>query len=334
MVGQAVSELGGLDVLINNAGIQISRHSDELSSADFDKVLAVNLRGAFLCAREAIRHFLAEGKPGVIINVSSVHQLIPKPDYLGYSVSKGGMQNLTRTLALEYAGRGIRVNGIGPGATVTPINRAWIDDPVKREQVESHIPMAPGRHRRGDGRGGVLPGQRRRRVHHRSDDLRRRRADAVPELPRALVLGMTRHLRDPLGKLALIDDAKRASALAEVRHGRMYDLGHVLDEHVPVFPGRYFKQTLVTTAHHANPGRRRGRERGQLDHRAGVGDDAARHPSRRALAPADGRPWLRRLHRRGARRHSRRHAAWGSRPCRRSSRRAGWSTSAASGPAR
>jgi glucose 1-dehydrogenase len=141
MVGQAVSDLGGLDVLINNAGIQISRHSDELSSADFDKVLAVNLRGAFLCAREAIRHFLAEGKPGVIINVSSVHQVIPKPDYLGYSTSKGGMQNLTRTLALEYAARGIRVNGIGPGATVTPINRAWIDDPVKREQVESHIPM-------------------------------------------------------------------------------------------------------------------------------------------------------------------------------------------------
>jgi glucose 1-dehydrogenase len=142
MVGQTVSELGGLDVVINNAGIQVSRHSDELASDDFDKVLAVNLRGAFLCAREAIRHFLAENKPGVIINVSSVHQLIPKPDYLGYSVSKGGMQNLTRTLALEYAARGIRVNGIGPGATVTPINRAWIDDPVKREQVESHIPMA------------------------------------------------------------------------------------------------------------------------------------------------------------------------------------------------
>jgi glucose 1-dehydrogenase len=142
MVGRAGSELGGIDVLVNNAGIQISRNSDELSSSDFDKVLAVNIRGAFLCAREAIRHFLAEGKPGVIINVSSVHQLIPKPGYLGYSVSKGGMQNLTRTLALEYAGRGIRVNGIGPGATVTPINRAWIDDPVKREMVESHIPMA------------------------------------------------------------------------------------------------------------------------------------------------------------------------------------------------
>jgi glucose 1-dehydrogenase len=141
MVGEAAGELGGLDVLINNAGIQISKPSDELTSGEFDKVLAVNLRGSFLCAREAIKRFLAEEKPGVIVNVSSVHQLIPKPDYLGYSCSKGGMMNLTRTLALEYAERGIRVNGIGPGATITPINSAWIDDPVKKEQVESHIPM-------------------------------------------------------------------------------------------------------------------------------------------------------------------------------------------------
>jgi glucose 1-dehydrogenase len=141
MVADAVEGLGGIDVLVNNAGIQISRPTDELSSEDFDRVLAVNLRGSFLCAREAIRHFLAEDKPGSILNISSVHQLIPKPGYLGYSASKGGMQNLTRTLALEYAGRGIRVNGIGPGATVTPINRAWIDDPEKRRQVEEHIPM-------------------------------------------------------------------------------------------------------------------------------------------------------------------------------------------------
>jgi glucose 1-dehydrogenase len=141
MVADTVEGLGGVDVLVNNAGIQISRPTEELSSADFDRVLAVNLRGAFICAREAVRHFLAAGKPGSIVNVSSVHQLIPKPGYLGYSASKGGMQNLTRTLALEYAGRGIRVNGVGPGATVTPINRAWIDDPEKRRQVEEHIPM-------------------------------------------------------------------------------------------------------------------------------------------------------------------------------------------------
>src|SRR5213078_2433723 len=68
-------------------------------------------------------------------------QVIPKPDYLGYSCSKGGMMNLTHTLALEYAARRIRVNGIGPGATITPINRSWVDDPVKRQAVEKHIPM-------------------------------------------------------------------------------------------------------------------------------------------------------------------------------------------------
>jgi glucose 1-dehydrogenase len=141
LTGEAAEQLGGLDVLVNNAGIQISRPSEELSSADFDKVIAVNLRGAFMCAREAIAHFLDAEKPGSIVNVSSVHQLVPKPNYLGYSVSKGGMQNLTRTLALEFAARSVRVNGVGPGATVTPINRAWIDDPEKRKQVEEHIPM-------------------------------------------------------------------------------------------------------------------------------------------------------------------------------------------------
>jgi glucose 1-dehydrogenase len=141
MVGEAAERLGGLDVIVNNAGIQISRPSEELSSAHFDKVLAVNLRGSFLCAREAIKRFLENDTGGSIINVSSVHQLIPKPNYLGYSVSKGGTMNLTRTLALEYAGHGIRVNGVGPGATITPINRAWVDDPVKAEMVTRHIPM-------------------------------------------------------------------------------------------------------------------------------------------------------------------------------------------------
>jgi glucose 1-dehydrogenase len=145
MVEQTVDQLGSIDVLINNAGIQISRPSHELSQADFEKVLGVNLRGAFLCARESIKRFLDAGKGGVIVNVSSVHQDIPKPDYLGYSVSKGGMRNLTRTLALEYAGENIRVNGIGPGATITPINRAWVDDPEKAKMVTSHIPLGrPG----------------------------------------------------------------------------------------------------------------------------------------------------------------------------------------------
>jgi glucose 1-dehydrogenase len=139
---KAVSQaLGPVDFLVNNAGIQIAHDSETLTAADFDKVLGVNLRGSFLCAQRAIREMLDDGRGGAIVNVSSVHEEIPKPKFLGYSVSKGGMRNLTRTLALEYAGRNIRVNAIGPGATVTPINRAWIDDPEKRALVTAHIPM-------------------------------------------------------------------------------------------------------------------------------------------------------------------------------------------------
>jgi len=141
MVQEVIEKFGTLDLLINNAGIQIPADSDKIAIEDFDRVLGVNLRGAFVASQSAIKYWLAMNKPGVIINISSVHQVIPKPRFLSYSISKGGMANLTRTLALEYAGRGIRVNAIGPGATVTPINRAWIDDPVKREQVVSHIPM-------------------------------------------------------------------------------------------------------------------------------------------------------------------------------------------------
>jgi glucose 1-dehydrogenase len=141
MFAAVLAKYGRIDFLVNNAGIQVAGETHEMSVHDFDKVLGVNLRGAFLCAQQAVRHFLERGDGGAIVNVSSVHQLIPKPRFVGYSVSKGGMQNLTRTLALEYAARGIRVNGIGPGATVTPINRSWIDDPVKRAAVESHIPM-------------------------------------------------------------------------------------------------------------------------------------------------------------------------------------------------
>ena len=142
MVARVIEEFGSLDVLVNNAGIQKPAASHEIEASDFDRVLAVNLRGPFLCSREAIRHFLDRGGPGVILNNSSVHEIIPKPKYLPYSVSKGGMENLTKSLALEYAANGIRVNSVGPGAVVTPINKAWIDNPKARGQVESHIPMS------------------------------------------------------------------------------------------------------------------------------------------------------------------------------------------------
>jgi glucose 1-dehydrogenase len=141
MTAETIRTLGRLDILVNNAGIQDREPSHELAVDSFDRVLSVNLRGAFLCSRAALRHFLARGGGGVIVNNSSVHETIPKPQYVSYSISKGGLENLTRTLALEYAHMGIRVNAVGPGAIVTPINEAWIHDDELRRNVESHIPM-------------------------------------------------------------------------------------------------------------------------------------------------------------------------------------------------
>ncbi len=141
MFAAVVTAFGSVDVLVNNAGIQKPSPSEDIEMADFDRVINVNLRGAFLCARQAVRHFLEQGRGGVILNNSSVHEIIPKPKYLPYSISKGGMENLTKSMALEYAGQGIRVNAVGPGAVVTPINKAWIDNPKARGEVESHIPM-------------------------------------------------------------------------------------------------------------------------------------------------------------------------------------------------
>jgi glucose 1-dehydrogenase len=131
---------GGLDVLVNNAGINRQNPTHAFTTEDFDRVMAVNLRGPFLCSREALKLFLEQGA-GLILNTSSTHELVPKPEFIAYSVSKGGLGNLTRTIALEYADRNIRANSVAPGATITPMNASWKDDPHKRSQVEGHIPL-------------------------------------------------------------------------------------------------------------------------------------------------------------------------------------------------
>jgi glucose 1-dehydrogenase len=141
MVDAAVAAFGRLDILVNNAGIQFETPSEQVSPEDLNKVLGVNLLGAAYASQAAIRHFLTRPGGGAIVNNSSVHELIPKPGYLSYSMSKHGMRGLTRTLALEFADRGIRVNTVGPGATLTDINNAWRNDPEKRGSVERHIPM-------------------------------------------------------------------------------------------------------------------------------------------------------------------------------------------------
>jgi glucose 1-dehydrogenase len=130
-----------LDCLVNNAGFQKESPSEALDVDTYRRILDVNLTGAVICARAALAHFVARGGGGSIINCSSVHQIIPKPGYLAYSISKGAMASLTRTLALEFAGRGIRVNAVGPGAIETPINAAWTGDQAKRAAVEAHIPL-------------------------------------------------------------------------------------------------------------------------------------------------------------------------------------------------
>src|SRR3954466_11634743 len=114
MVGEAAEGLGGLDILVNNAGIQISRPSEELSSADFDRVLGVNLRGSFMCAREAIRHFLDEDEGGSIVNISSVHQLIPKPGYLASRRARAACRTPPAPPRLKTPAGGIRVKAAGP----------------------------------------------------------------------------------------------------------------------------------------------------------------------------------------------------------------------------
>jgi glucose 1-dehydrogenase len=141
MVDDMLGEWGRLDILVNNAGIQSQANSELYTISEYHRILNVNLTGALVCSQAAIRHFLSRPGGGTIINCSSVHQMIPKPGFIAYSISKGGLGNMTRTLALEYADHGIRVNAVAPGAILTDINNAWRDDPQARANVESHIPM-------------------------------------------------------------------------------------------------------------------------------------------------------------------------------------------------
>jgi glucose 1-dehydrogenase len=136
-----VQKWGRVDIVVNNAGIQAPSPSEQFDLAEFHRILSVNLLGAAYVSSTAAKHFIDAGIKGAIVNTSSVHEIIPKPTFLAYSISKGGLGNLTRTMALEFAAKGIRVNAVAPGAVVTDINRAWIGDPLKRRDVEKHIPM-------------------------------------------------------------------------------------------------------------------------------------------------------------------------------------------------
>ncbi|QCE33882.1 glucose 1-dehydrogenase [Acetobacteraceae bacterium] len=146
VVKDSIESLDGLDILICNAGFNGKSHpSEDYPLADFEAVIKLNLYGVVIACQQALTYWLKANHKGVIVINSSVHQHIAKPGFLAYSASKGAIGNVVKTLGLEYASRGIRVNAVAPGAIVTPINDAWIHDQKKVQEISDHIPLGrPG----------------------------------------------------------------------------------------------------------------------------------------------------------------------------------------------
>lgn len=140
LVQSAVDHFGTLDIMINNAGFEKPIPTHEMSNDEWQKVIDINLTGAFTGSREAINQFLKEDKKGVIINTSSVHDRIPWPNYVNYAASKGGLKLMMETMSMEYAQYGIRINNISPGAIVTEHTEEKFSDPKTREETLEMIP--------------------------------------------------------------------------------------------------------------------------------------------------------------------------------------------------
>jgi glucose 1-dehydrogenase len=140
MVAAAVDQLGGVDILVNNAGITHAADFFDLTEADFDHVIATNLKSAFLAGQAAARHMAAQ-RHGVIINMSSINALLAIPNQIPYAASKAGLTQLTKVMALALAPHGIRVNAIGPGTIVTEMSKAVLAGAAMESKVLARTPI-------------------------------------------------------------------------------------------------------------------------------------------------------------------------------------------------
>jgi glucose 1-dehydrogenase len=141
LITESVAHFGKLDILVNNAGIEKHAPFSEVSEADYDSVLDVNLKGVFFATQAFVQHLIETKRPGKIINISSVHEELPFPNFTAYCASKGGMKMLTRNLAIELGALGITINNVAPGAIETPINTKLLNDPTKLNALLDQIPL-------------------------------------------------------------------------------------------------------------------------------------------------------------------------------------------------
>ncbi len=141
LVDQAYAQLGRCDILVNNAGIEKNAPFCDITEADYDSVLNINLKGAFFLAQAFVRRLRDAKLPGRVINISSVHEDMVFPNFATYCASKGGMRMLMRNLAVELGPLGITVNNIAPGAISTPINTALFQDKPKLDALLRNIPL-------------------------------------------------------------------------------------------------------------------------------------------------------------------------------------------------